>query len=118
MSQTILHAGGTITPLAVTTYLTSREAGTIIHPILGRSNPDVTLRPAMTRTGTLVLAFTAEADAKEAEDAHAAGGVFSLTSDSLTTIEMYYVANGRIERELADGSTHWIVRVDFQEIAP
>lgn len=118
MSQTILHTGGTIQPLAVTTYLTSREAGTIVHPILGRSNPDVTLRPAMPRTGTLTLAFTDEADAKDAEDVHAAGGVFSLTSDTLTTIDMTYVPNGRIERELVAGLTHWLVRIDFQEVAP
>lgn len=121
MATIITHEADTITPTQVLGYSAEREAGNVVHPILGRSNPDVTLRPASLRTGTLSLGFqgdTSEEDSAECAEIHAVGGVFSIFSTERATVEMSYVSNGRITRELDDESRDaWVVTVDFQEIA-
>lgn len=120
MSTVITHASGTITPTVVLGYESEREARTIVHSILGRANPDVTLRPAGLRTGTLTLGFegaTAEADSLEAENVHAAVGSFAVVSTDRDTIEMPYVVSGRITRALDDQTRDaWTVAIDFQEV--
>lgn len=119
VAQTISHAGGTIHPDLVLGYQSSRESGNIIHTVPGRSNPDVTLRPARLRTGSLELFFADEYDAKAAEDAHANGSTFALVVEDRASVAMFYVVSGSISREL-DSQTRkrWTVRVDYQEIAP
>lgn len=122
MSTLITHGADTITPTQVLGYDTEREAGNIVHPILGRSNPDVTLRPARLRTGTLTLGFhgrTSEADSLTAEALHATGGVFAVVSTDRATVEMSYVVDGMIRRELDDESRDaWVLSVGFQEVTP
>ncbi|TQJ31945.1 hypothetical protein [Microbacterium sp. SLBN-146] len=118
----ITHGASTITPTEILGYTSERESRNIIHAILGRSNPDVTLRPAALRTGTLIMGFhgaNSEADSASAEALHATGGVFTVLSPDRGTIEMSYVAAGRITRELEDETRDaWVLRVDFQEVAP
>lgn len=130
------------TPTAVDGFESSRESATIVHQILGRSNPDITIRPAGLRTGTLRLVFAdssssggglyvdedgyiveegpvtvvGETDSKACEDAHAAGGVMSLYSTALVSILMTYVANGSIRRSLSANRAYWILEVDYHEV--
>ena len=121
MGTTISHAGGEIEPTAVLGYSADRATANIIHPILGRANPDVTMRPAALRTGTLSMGFhgdAAELDSKTAEDAHATGEVFTLVSTDVETISMSYVVAGAVTRMLEDESRDaWIVDVEFQEVS-
>lgn len=111
-----------ITPTQVLRVDGMQMAGNKVHPIIGRADPDVTLRPAGTRTGTLELGFhglTSEADSKAAADAHALGGVFTLTTDDRVTLTMFYVVRdgGQIARTLEPESRDaWLVTVDFQEV--
>lgn len=116
----ITHGADTITPTQVLGYQSEREGRNIVHPILGRPSPDVTLRPAGLRTGTLSMGFagpTAEGDSRFAENLHSNGGVFTLMSAERLTVPMSYVVAGRIGRELEDESRDaWIVNVDFQEV--
>jgi hypothetical protein len=43
--------------------------------------------------------------------------VYALTAPDRLSIEMLFVANGRISRTLENQTRrHWIVRVDFQEV--
>lgn len=121
MSTVITYTGGSITPDMVLSFQSSREAGNIVHPILGRANPDVTFRPAMLRTGTLQLGFyasTAEADSLAAEEAHALGVVFTLASTDRSSIEMSYVVSGGVVRSLVvpSGQGAWTLDIDFQEV--
>ncbi len=51
MATTITAGASVITPLLVEGFEAARSGGAIVHTILGRANPDVTLRPAGTRTG-------------------------------------------------------------------
>lgn len=121
MTTTITYPGATapIVPILVDGYASNRQSGVTVHPIAGRSSPDVTLAPAALRTGVLRLLFSEEADAKAAEDAHALPVAFTLSSDDRTTIDMYYVVTDSIARTL-DGQTRavWIIEVPFQEVTP
>jgi hypothetical protein len=114
---TIITVGDhTMTPTQVLGYASSRQSRNIVHDILGRESPDITLRPASLRTGTLEMGFTSEADAKDAEDRHAVGGVFAIISTERASVEMSYVTAGAIGRELEDSTRDaWVVRVDYQE---
>lgn len=116
---TIAHADGIITPDQVLRFQSDRDSGNIVHTIPGRVSPDVTLRPASLRTGTLELMFRDEQDSRDAEDAHATGSTFALIAPERPTVETFYVVTGTITREL-DPQTRdrWIVRVDYQEIDP
>jgi hypothetical protein len=120
MSTVITSGSETIEPTIIDGYSSGRESRNIVHPILGRSEPDVTLRPANLRTGTLTLGFegpTSEIDSLEAETLHATGGVFAVVSTDRGTVEMSYVVNGQISRTLEDETRDaWLVTVDYQEV--
>jgi hypothetical protein len=121
MSNTITSsAGATMAPDLVLGYATDREAGTIAHDIIGRAEPDYTLRPALSRSGTLSLWFTGEQASYDAARALAAAATFTLVSDERLTINMRFIVpeGGRISRELDDDTRDtWTVDVDYREIA-
>lgn len=111
----ITHEDGTISPDVIEEYEVVQTAGNIIHPILGRADPDVTFRPAGLRTGTLALSFALEADAEDARAAHATGTVFTLIAPDRPTLEMVYVLAGTLTvGRVAAG--RWIVTLEFQEV--
>lgn len=116
-----------LVPDVVDGFESVRETQSIVHRVLGRPYPDVTLRPATARTGTLKLVFGNEAAAAHAEAVHAAPGILKLQAafdyDAneviRPTVEMLYVPAGRITRTLdPDTRDVWIVTVDFQEVEP
>lgn len=118
MSNTITSGSYTLEPFAVTGYDSARLSGNIVHQILGKSEPDITLRPAALRTGTLNLAFDDETDSAEAVTAHATStDPFTLTT-ALGTVDMTYVVAGDIRRTLDETRKVWTVAVSYQEINP
>jgi hypothetical protein len=120
MANTITAGATIIAPTLIDGYEAERAGGTIVHPILGRTNPDVTLRPASLRTGTLKLLFADEAPALAAWNALSAGAVFRLQSDE-RTVGMYFVVpeGERIAFRLNDEArTGWHLDVPFQEVTP
>ena len=121
MSTTITHGDDTITPTLVLGYAADREGQNRVHPIVGSERADVTFRPAKLRRGTLRLGFagaSSETDSLEAESLHALGGLFMLLSTDRASVEMSYVVDGRITRELEDVTRkNWVVSVEFQEVA-
>lgn len=144
MTTIITSGADTIYPTIVDGYESSRSARNIVHPILGRATPDVSLRPAQLRTGTLTLVFgdttetselvvidgivqpltTPAQNAEEASliavDLHATGGVFSLSDTDRPSILMSYVVRpGDIRRDLDEQTREvWIVSIPFQEVTP
>lgn len=119
--MTTLHNGtDTVTPVLVTGYVSQRETQSVVHRIIGRADPDVSLRPAALRTGTLELLFDSEADAEAAELAHAGSAVWTLTDTDRSTVGMIYVvADGSITRTLDDETRdYWLVAVPFVEVSP
>lgn len=118
MSTTISDGDTTLHPTVVDGWEASREGQNIVHPILGRANPDVTIRPAMLRNGTLRLVFPLEADAAEAVDLHGDASTLTLASTDRDYLDMTYVVAGRV-RLILDDTTRdvWVVEVDYQEVS-
>jgi len=118
MTATITDtAGNNLNPDLALGYATTRYSENIIHKIVGRSNPDVTLRPAALRTGTLRLLFSSEYAANAAVNFHARAAVFTLTDTDLPLSGMRYVLSGKADRELDEETLlRWVVTVDYQEI--
>lgn len=109
---------GSSSPALALGYQTTRNAQTIVHPIIGRAEPDVTLRPAALRTGTLRLFFLTEATAHACELMHASAATFTIADTDRPTFAMRYVPQGAITRQLEDGARRFVVEVGFQEISP
>jgi hypothetical protein len=117
-STNIISSGDIdLVPLVINGYESSRQSGNLVHPIMGRANPDITFRPAMLRTGTLRLVFLDETASKQAEDEHAIARVWQVITPDRLTVEMSYVTNGSIVRTLDDATRDaWIVSIDYQEV--
>jgi hypothetical protein len=110
--------GATITPALVLGYATARQSATVLHWVIGRPDPDVTLRQARLRSGTLELLFATEAQAALCASIHARAAVFTLSDPDVSAVNMNYVTNGRIAYTL-DPQTlkQWTVSVDYQEVS-
>lgn len=120
MATLITVGDATIAPQQVMSISSEQASGTIIHPILGRSYPDVTIRPAAMRTGTIEMGFygpNSEADSATARALIATGGVFTIASEERATLSMTCVASGRIALQLEDTTRDaWVLSVDYQEV--
>jgi len=118
MTVTITQGASSVSPSLVLGYKSTRQAGNLIHPIIQRTDPDVTLAPAGLRTGTLELFCLDLAQALEVETLHAGAGVCQLEDTDLPALNMLYVAAGAIGLELDDETRlRWVVSVDYQEVA-
>ena len=115
MPTTITTSAGTLYPLAVSEYSTRRNARSIVHDVLGRADPDVTIRPASLRSGMLRMSFNSAASSLAAENAHATGQSFTVVSPVAGVAMRYVVAGGQIERSYSDAG-EWVLMVPFQEV--
>lgn len=114
---TISNGTKTITPDLILGYETAQESRNIIHKIIGRPDPDVTLQPAALRNGQLSMFFLTGAAAVACQALHAGAAVFTLTAPELPSIAMRYVVDGTISPALVEPTTgRWTVSVDYQEV--
>ena len=119
--MTTLSNGPTvITPHLVLGWDSARESRTHVHPVLGRPDPEVTVRPAALRAGTLRLFFLTYAEAAAAEAAHAEAGVWDLdaTPDTPGLVGRYVVAGPLALRTDGEAHARWLLEVGFQEVGP
>ena len=113
-----------IAPSAILGYGSTRETGTVVHRIINRPGPDVTLRVAGLRTGSLRLAFvgpSAESDSAAAETVLATAAVFALQSADRASVQMSFVlpVGGRLDRTLEETTrAAWVVSFDWVEVEP
>lgn len=121
MNGTITGGTTPVTPTLIIGLEEDAPGGAIVHKILGRADPDVTLRPAGTRAGRLELAF-AGTNADAASDAAVASlrsaAVFRLTADR-STMNMTFVVpdTGRVSRRIEEATRNaFTVLVDYQEV--
>lgn len=107
------------TPELVTGWEAAQSSRNIIHNIIGRTDPDVTLKAATTRTGTLEMLFVSASEAETARDILANGAVFSI-SESETWINGFdFVLSGSISAALEDTTRNlWTITADFTEVIP
>lgn len=117
---TISHSTGVIVPQVVDGYEAARELRTVVHDVINRSNPDVTLRGPGLRSGQLQLVFALEVDAVAAFAALSIPQVLTLTDPDRPSIGMQFVAAGGDLTVGLDDETRdvWIVNVPFREVAP
>lgn len=120
MASTLTSGAVIIAPDIIDGYESTREAQSIVTRIIGRSDPDVTARPAASRTGTLSLVFGDEADAHAAELAMAGVEVWTFADPERPTLAMtFVVANGGVGRALESETRNgWLVSVPFVEVVP
>lgn len=118
MSTQITYAGGVITPAVVNGFETTRLARSIVHVILGRPDPDITIRPTGLRKGELTLIFATGAEAAAAEATLSIPQRFTLSDADVPEVSMsFVVAAGEIGVSLdLETQTVWQVVVPFQEI--
>lgn len=116
MTTTITAGATTITPDLVDGYSVTRSSQSILHPIIGAAEPDVTFRPMGLRRGTLRCIFALEADAWTAYNAIAGANTSTLVSDE-RDIDMVFMVDGELSIELDDETRDmFIVSIDFQEL--
>lgn len=122
MATTITHAGGTITPELIDGYEATRDVRTIVHPILNRSNSDITLRAPGLQTGRFRCLFPAQADALAAYAALSVPQVLSIADPDVPAVNMSFVVGpeGEAFTINLDDDTRgvWWLTVPFVEVTP
>lgn len=117
---TISDGTTTITPELVLGYETAQAGRNIVHDILGRPDPDVSLAPAALRAGTLNLFFLTAADADACRKLHARAAVFTYSATDTASTSMRYVLDSAgIGQALEDQTRkRWTVTIAYREVAP
>ena len=117
MSTTITNGTSSVTPQLIVEYAHTRAARTLVHDVIGSSVPDVTMRPARIRTGTLTAILTSRVDALALDAMLAAPSVLVIASTDELALNglRLVVADGEISTRLV-GSRHWLVEWPYQEI--
>lgn len=120
MSATFTDGTTTVSPIQVNGYETARASRNIVHVIIGRADPDVSIQPAGLRRGTLELLFGNPVDAEACSDLHAESAVFTYTDSDVPGVSMRYVLQDGADLETAldsDAGISWVVKVPYQEVA-
>jgi hypothetical protein len=118
MTATLTDGTTTVAAIFALTHEASRESRNVIHNIIGRPDPDVSLAPAGLRTGTLQLLFPALADALACESLAASGVPLTYTDTEQPSSGMRFVLTGTVRRTLdPQARKRWTVDVPFQEVS-
>lgn len=118
MTTTITSGATVITPELVTGWESSNDTYNIVHDILSRPTPDITLRGSTTRAGTLTMLFLTEASCETARALHAGSNVLTLASTEITAANFNYIVSGAVVATLEDDTRRfWTLTVDYREIA-
>lgn len=116
---TIDNGTTVLTPDLVLAWQASRPSLTSVHQIIGRAEPEVTLRDAGARSGTLRIFFLDYPDAQAAQDELSLAAVWDLDAPEVTGLSMHFVVAGSdVSIEAVGGDLdHWVVECGFQEVA-
>ena len=117
MATTITSGATTITPELVTGWESTNDTYNIVHDILSKNTPEVTLRGSQTRSGTLTMLFLTEASCETARALHTGSNVLTLASTQITAANFQYVVAGNVSTVLDDDTRrYWTLSVDYREI--
>ncbi|QEO08885.1 hypothetical protein [Protaetiibacter larvae] len=117
MATTLSSGGDTLTATLHLGYTATRRGRTVMHEILGTNELAVTGRPAGLRSGRRELLFRDDEVAVAAVEMLSGGGIVTLADTDRPVFNMTFVA-AAVELELTNTRRSWIVRFDFQELAP
>lgn len=117
MANTITDGTTVITPELILGWQAEQPSRNVIHEIIGKASPDVTLKPAGLRTGTLELLFLTATEAETARAMFLESQSFLIESDE-TWLDLFrFVASGNISSALEDTTRNmWTITFDFQEV--
>lgn len=119
MATTISSGASSFTPELVLGWNANQTSGNILHTIIGRTDPDVTLKAATLRSGTLEFLFLTSTAATAARAILEAGAAFSITADETWLTGFDFVLSGNLSSVLEDVTRNlWTISADFQEIIP
>lgn len=119
MANTITDGTTVITPELILGWDATQETRNVIHTIIGKAAPDVTLKTAGLRTGTLELLFLTAADAITARTMLTQALPFLIESDEAFLDNFRFVVAGAISSVLEDTTRSlWTLSIDFQEVTP
>ena len=117
MTTTILGAAATIVPDLIMEYNTERESRNVLHNIIGKAEPDVSLELDGLRFGTLHLFFESKTDAWIAYDALGTVETWELTDTYHPEIDMNFVRTASMKMGLDPVSRkRWLIEMDYQEV--
>lgn len=118
MGTTVTSGAVSVAPMGVMSLRYTRPSRTLVHIVLDREDPDITLRPSSPRTGSLEYLCADEDAARALENLHAvAPGVLVLASDRAHLDGLRYVVVDSLGVELdARTRRRWLVTVPFQEV--
>lgn len=106
-----------VTATMILGYTATRGSGNIVHPILGRPDPDVTLGQLGLRSGTLEVLVPSLSDALAVQSHLGIVGVHELTDPSSPEIGMSFVITDRVDVTLDDQTrAAATVRFGYQEV--
>lgn len=117
MSSTISNGVTSVTPTLITSYEHRRAVRTLVHDVIGSAVPDVTMRPARTRSGTLTALCASREDATALDAMLASSSVLTVTSSDEARLDglRLVVADGEVTVRL-EGQRTWLVEWPYQEV--
>lgn len=118
MTTTVSAGSLSFSPDLITGWSSEQESRNIIHAIIGRPTPDVTLKPAPARTGMIEMFFAVGAESFLARSILATGAVFTIISDETPWLDgLTFVLIGTLSATLnPESRTSWMLSTGFQEV--
>jgi hypothetical protein len=117
MTTTITDSISSFSPDLVMEYSTEKQSRNVIHNVIGKAEPDVTLELDGLRIGTLRLFFESKENAWVAYEALGQVATWELTDTDTPEINMNFVREGRMTMTLDSVSRRrWIIEMDYQEV--
>ena len=119
MTTTISDGTTSVTPKLILEYEHTRATRSLVHDVLGRADPDVTLRAAATRSGRIRALLVSPADVSTLDELLSAPAVLSIASTDEPRLDglTFVVADADI-RVTLEGQSTWFVEWTYQQVAP
>jgi hypothetical protein len=118
MSDVVIHSVSTGEDFPVDAqlgYVVSRASENVIHRIMNRADPDVTLKPTPLRTGTFEALIHGQTDAEALAYALGRPSKFAWTSEGFASI--LFVVSGPVQIRQEDNLSSYVVSFEFTEVA-
>lgn len=116
MTDIITTSTGLIAPILITYYTVNRAIRNVVHPILGSSVPDISLRKTVLRSGEMTLLMQDHDRAIRAMTLLTTSPLLALTSDDPTASMTFALAPGDLKLTPDEDYRRFLLVVPFQEV--
>lgn len=116
-TTTVTTPAGSFSPVLWMEYQSTTEQASAVHETSTGEVVVVHGPRRRSRASRLALLFDVEVAAKACEQAHLAGGLYSISDPTRPTLGMQYVVTGAVTCSLdPESAALWIVEIDAQEV--